>query len=117
MSCNFIIVNGIICRTIFLLQNFIFIPLDIFENITHNKNISNRLEAWLTFFSADSPEKVIELIKQYPDFKAMYEHVYYICLNVERVMDMFSEELRILDRNTVDYMVDQIGRASCRERV
>ena len=78
MSCNFIIVNGIICRTIFLLQNFIFIPLDIFENITHNKNISNRLEAWLTFFSADSPEKVIELIKQYPDFKAMYEHVYYL---------------------------------------
>ena len=60
------------------------------------------------FFSADSPEKVIELIKQYPDFKAMYEHVYYICLNVERVMDMFSEELRILDRNTVDYMVDQM---------
>ena len=108
MSCNFIIVSGIICRTIFLLQNFIFIPLDIFENITHNKNISNRLEAWLTFFSADSPEKVIELIKQYPDFKAMYEHVYYICLNVERVMDMFSEELRILDRNTVDYMVDQM---------
>ena len=38
----------------------------------------------------------------------MYEHVYYICLNVERVMDMFSEELRILDRNTVDYMVDQM---------
>ena len=23
-------------------------------------------------------------------------------------MDMFSEELRILDRNTVDYMVDQM---------
>ena len=38
----------------------------------------------------------------------MYENVYYICLNVERVMDMFSEELRILDRNTVDYMVDQM---------
>ena len=91
-----------------LLQNFVFIPLDIFGEVMHNKDIRNRLDAWLTFFSADSPEKIIELITKYPDFKAMYEHVYYICLNVERVMDMFSEELRILDRNTVEYMVDQM---------
>lgn len=91
-----------------LLQNFVFIPLDIFGEIMHNKGIKNRLDAWLTFFSTDSPEKIIELITKYPDFKAMYEHVYYICLNVERVMDMFSEELRILDRNTVEYMVDQM---------
>lgn len=91
-----------------LLQNFVFIPLDIFGEVMHNKGIRNRLDAWLTFFSADSPEKIIELITKYPDFKAMYEHVYYICLNVERVMDMFSEELRILDRNTVEYMVDQM---------
>lgn len=91
-----------------LLQNFVFIPLDIFKKVMHNKGIKNRLDAWLTFFCADSPEQIIDLITKYPDFKAMYEHVYYICLNVERVMDMFSEELRILDRNTVEYMVDQM---------
>ena len=33
---------------------------------------------------------------------------YRLCQNVERVMEMFSEELRILDRNTVRYMIDEM---------
>lgn len=38
----------------------------------------------------------------------MYEDVYRLCENVERVVGMFSEELRILDRNTVQYMIDEL---------
>ena len=38
----------------------------------------------------------------------MYEHIYNICRNVEGMMEMYSEELKILDRNTVKYMVDQM---------
>ena len=38
----------------------------------------------------------------------IYEHVYNICRNVEELMGIFSEELKILDRNTVKYMVDQM---------
>ena len=38
----------------------------------------------------------------------MYEDVYRLCENVERVVGMFSEELRILDRNTVQYMIDEM---------
>lgn len=38
----------------------------------------------------------------------MYEHVYNMCRNVEDVMGIFSEELKILDRNTVKYMVDEM---------
>ena len=38
----------------------------------------------------------------------MYEHIYNICQNVEKVMGMYSEELKILDHNTVKYMVDQM---------
>ena len=34
-----------------LLQNYIFIPLDIFKRKTQNGIISNKLEAWLTFFT------------------------------------------------------------------
>ncbi len=34
--------------------------------------------------------------------------MYYIGKNVERMMEMYSEELRVLDRNTVQYMVDQM---------
>jgi len=73
-----------------------------------NKPIETPLEAWLTFLSDGRPEKIIELITKYPRFKAMYETLYQMCVNVEKVMNMFfSEELRILDRNTVLYMMDE----------
>ena len=91
-----------------LLQNYIFIPLDIFRENVHNKGIKNKLDAWLVFLSMDEPERIIELITTYPEFKAMYEHVYSMCRNVEDAMGIFSEELKILDRNTVRYMVDEM---------
>ena len=76
-----------------------------------NKPIETPMEAWLTFLSDDIPEKIIELITKYPEFKPMYETLYQMCQNVERVMNMFfSEELRILDRNTVQYMMDEQQR-------
>lgn len=86
------------------------IPLDIFHKKMHNKSIETPLEAWLTFLSDDTPERIIELITNYPDFKAMYETLYLICQNTERVMEMFSEELRELDKNTVKYMIEEQQR-------
>ena len=73
-----------------------------------NKGISNKLDAWLAFLSMDSPETIMELSNKYPEFTTMYEHVYNICQNMEKVMGMYSEELKILDQNTVRYMVDQM---------
>ena len=90
-----------------LLQNYIFIPLDIFKEKTQNGIISNKLEAWLTFFCKESPEDIIRLIKAYPEFKRYYEDAYELCRNTERVMHMFSEELAMLDANTVQYMIDE----------
>ena len=75
-----------------MLQNYIFVPLDIFRKTMENKGISNKLDAWLAFLSMDSPEMIMELSSKYPEFKAMYEHVYNICQNVEKVMGMYSEE-------------------------
>ena len=93
-----------------LLQKYIFISLDIFRGIQQNKNnrIENRLEAWLSFLCMDGPDAVISIIEKYPDFKAMYGQIYDICQNVEGVMDMFSKELRELDRNTVQLMIDEM---------
>lgn len=73
----------------------------------HNKTIDTELEAWLTFLGEDDPEKILALIDKFPEFKAMYRTLYEMCLNTERVMEMFSEELRILDRNTVKYMIEE----------
>lgn len=91
-----------------LLQKFLFIPLDIYKKKRHNIIINNRLDAWLTFLGSDDPEDIISIITVYPDFREMYEQVYQICRNVEGVMGIFSEELRILDRNTVRYMMDEM---------
>ena len=94
-----------------LLQEFIMIPLDIFHRKMHNKAIETPLEAWLTFLSEENPERIVELITKYPEFKAMYETLYDMCQNTERVMGMFfSEELRQLDRNTVKYMIEEQQR-------
>lgn len=90
-----------------MLQEYINVPLDIFHGIMQNKTIETKLEAWLTFLSNDEPEVIIELITKYPEFKAMYETLYQMCRNVEEVMWRFSEELRIMDHNTVKYMIEE----------
>ena len=91
-----------------LLQKFLFVPLDIFLKNQHNKIINSKLDAWLLFFTSDAPEDLLRLVEEYPEFQAMYEQAYHMCRNVEDVMGFFSEELRILDRNTVQYMIDEM---------
>ena len=97
-----------------LLQEYLFIPLDIFKKNQQNENrsvkIENRLEAWLAFFCMDDPETIIEIIERYPDFKEMYEQAYDVCRNIEEVMQMFSKELLELDRNTVKLMIDDMQK-------
>ena len=56
----------------------------------------------------NDPDMIIQLITEYPEFKVMYHQAYEICRNAEVLMGIFSEELRIMDRNTVKYMVDQM---------
>lgn len=91
-----------------LLQKYLFIPLDIFRENIHNKPIKNKTDAWLLFLSASEPEDIIRLIEAYPEFRTMYEEIYHMCLNTEKVMAMFSKELQELDRNTVQYMIDEM---------
>ena len=97
-----------------LLQEFVFVALDIFKKNHQNRTIRKRLEGWLSFLSSDKPEDIIALIKKYPDFKPMYQQVYEICQNIEQVMGMFSKELYELDRNTVWYMIDELKKENKR---
>ena len=93
-----------------LLQEYIFISLDIFHSILHNNGnrIRNKLEAWLAFLSMDEPEMIEKLISEYPQFQQYYKEIYELCQNTEKVMGMFSKELQELDRNTVQYMIDDM---------
>ena len=91
-----------------LLENIMFIPVDIFLNKLHNDGIKSNLDAWLCFLGCDEPEIIIDLITKYPKFKAMYSHLYDLCRNIEGVMNMFSKELQLMDQNTVKYMMDEL---------
>ena len=113
-----------------LLQKFIFISLDYFKNILQNRietahnsssdgelsdNILSgdellysRLEEWLMFLSVDEPELIEFLIRYRPYFKSLYSDIYEMCLNTERLMNMYSEILAELDHNTVVYMMDEM---------
>ena len=94
--------------TLNMLENCIFIPIDIFMDKLHNEGIDNEFDAWLTFLGCDDINYIGKLIEKYPSFTPMYQDLYDMCLNVEEVMKMFSKELQELDQNTVIYMIDEL---------
>ncbi len=76
------------------------IPLDIFKKITDNKStITNELEAWLTFLSSTNPQRIQAVIQQYPEFIKVYQSAFTLRRDIKEVFSMFSDALRILDRN------------------
>ncbi len=93
-----------------LLQEYVFIALDIFQKSYQNRISSKRniLDAWLTFLSDDRPEEILKLIEEYPEFELLYKEVYEMCRNMEDFMRLFSKELEELDKNTVQYMIDEM---------
>lgn len=87
------------------LQKFIYIPLDIFLGIQHNK--LEELEAWLYFLSTDKPEYIFRIVEKYPMFYQMYQEIIQFRYKPEELIGMYSEALAILDRNTVQYMYEE----------
>lgn len=71
-------------------------------------SIQNELDAWLAFLSCDDPDIICRLIEAWPEFRPLYEQAYQMCRNMEDIMGFFSDELRILDRNTVQLMIDEM---------
>ena len=87
-----------------LLQEYIFITLDVYQEITHN--ISTELEAWMTFLSTDNPSDIMALTEAYPYFKELYSDMIAFQRKPKELVNMFSEALEIMDRNTVKYMIE-----------
>lgn len=90
------------------LQKSVLVALDIFQKNIENRSIENKLEAWLLLLSSDEPERIMELLEKYPEFREIYEEVYQMCRNVEDIMSLFSKELEEMDRNTVSYMIEEL---------
>lgn len=88
------------------LTKTIFISLDTFHSVVHN--ISNELEAWLTFLSSDDPERIVQLVNTFPEFLSCYQDIVKFRQNPKELIHMYSEALTILDRNTALLMCDEM---------
>ncbi len=65
------------------------------------------MDAWLAFLTCDKPEDILRLINSHPYFTELYEDLYSMASDTEKVMSMFSKELQELDEGTVQLMIDE----------
>ena len=88
------------------MQEYLLIPLDIF--LKKHQNIDKKLDAWLTLIASDEMERIREVIRAYPEFGEIYCQVFRFRYQMEELMNMFSDALKIMDANTTKYMVEQL---------
>ena len=90
------------------LSHITYISLDAFNSM--GQNISTELDAWLTFFSCTDAEHILSLVQKYPKFLEYYKDIAVFRTRPKELIYMFSEALEILDRNTANYMIDELAQ-------
>ncbi|MCI8837232.1 MAG: hypothetical protein HFG74_04115 [Hungatella sp.] len=68
---------------------------------------AGKLEAWLTFISSDRSGDILRVFNTYPEFRELYKEVFEFRYQKKELISMYSEALRILDTNTIEYMAEQ----------
>ena len=71
-------------------------------------NTRKNVNEWLSLFVTDDIEKIDRNIEKYPWLEEIYIEMAEYLVKPEEVFNMYSEALRILDENTVKYMVDEL---------
>ena len=92
-----------------LLQEFYVVALDVFRESKYAKDI-NELNAWLSLLTAQSVDDLATLVSDYPWMEAICKDMSEYMYDPEEVITMFSEALRMLDENTVHYMIDELQK-------
>ncbi len=96
-----------------LLQKYWLIALDVFKEISYAVDRSEQV-AWLSLLSTEDAEEAEKMAEEYPWLGEIYREMDGYLHKPQEVLNMFSEALKILDHNTVQYMVDlqkeQIGK-------
>ena len=65
------------------------------------------INGWLSLLVTDDVEKIDKNIEKYPWLEEIYVEMAEYLVKPEEVLNMYSEALKILDENTVKYMVDE----------
>lgn len=90
-----------------LLQEYCLIALDVFMEIPYTERKKTEQTAWLSLLVTEHLDDAERLTQDYPWLEEIYQEVAMLRQNPEEVLGMASEALRILDRNTMQYMIDQ----------
>ena len=91
-----------------LLQRFYLISLDVFEENKYPLDKNNRMTAWLSLLATRNVDDLTEILTVYPWLEAIYQDMASYLHKPEEVLTMFSDALKILDNNTVQYMIDEM---------
>ena len=89
-----------------LLQEYIFISLDIFHNIVHE--IKEEMDAWLMFLSYDDPVDIARIITAFPEFSEYYRELAGFQEKPEELISMFSRVLAEMDRDEYFCMMEEL---------
>ncbi len=89
-----------------LLQEYCLIALDEFRKYPYPKDRSEQT-AWLSLLATEDIREAEKLIEEYPWLEEIYREAAALRRDPEEVLDMYSEALWILDRNTVRYMIEE----------
>ena len=92
-----------------LLQEYYVVALDVFRKSKYSKDI-NELNAWLSLLTATTMDDLAALISDYPWMETICMDMSEYLYHPEEVVTMFSETLRKLDENTVNYMIDELKK-------
>ena len=82
------------------------LPIYIFRAMPHNK--LKELDAWLYFLGSDDPKDMQRIVQKYPFFQELYQDIIRFRYQPKEVISMYSEALAIMDKNTVEYMIDEM---------
>ena len=116
-----------------LLQDFVLVSLDTFRKYRYSDIKEGRTEItdydydssqyndalvsekmkrdrlkFLSLFVAETPQEIDRLIEIFPDLESVRHDINEYLERPGEVLSMFSEALRILDRNTAELMVDRM---------
>ena len=116
-----------------LLQDFVLVSLDTFKKYRYSDIREGRIKItdydydssqyndelvsekmkqdrlkYLSLFVAETPQEIERLIEIFPDLESVRRDINEYLERPGEVLSMFSEALRILDRNTAELMVDRM---------
>ncbi len=80
--------------------------LDVFREFPYAKD-KNEQTAWLSFLLTETVEEAEKLVSEYPWLEEIYRELAMLRRKPEEVLGMFSDALKIMDQNTVKYMIDE----------